>query len=71
MTLSPSPVRVGFMPLVDSAPLVMASVLGFDRRHGVQLLLSRESSWTWLRPCTAWSSACSWASAARASRWRC
>ncbi|RVT48879.1 CmpA/NrtA family ABC transporter substrate-binding protein [Rubrivivax albus] len=49
MTLTPSPVRVGFMPLVDSAPLVMASVLGFDRRHGVQLLLSRESSWAGLR----------------------
>lgn len=44
-----TPVRVGFMPLVDCAPLVMASVLGLDRRHGVKLLLSRESSWAGVR----------------------
>lgn len=49
MTASPTPVRIGFMPLVDSAPLVLASVLGFDRRHGVALLLSREASWAGLR----------------------
>lgn len=43
------PVRIGFMPLVDCAPLVLASVLGFDLRHGVRFLLSRESSWAAVR----------------------
>jgi nitrate/nitrite transport system substrate-binding protein len=42
-------VRVGFMPLVDCAPLVLASVLGLDRRFGVELVLSRESSWAGVR----------------------
>lgn len=42
-------VRIGVMPLTDCAPLVMASVLGFDRRHGVEIVLSRESSWARLR----------------------
>jgi nitrate/nitrite transport system substrate-binding protein len=49
MTRAPIPVRIGFMPLVDCAPLVLASVLGFDRQHGVQLELSRESSWAGIR----------------------
>lgn len=43
------PVRVGFMPLVDCAPLVLASVLGLDKRHGVELKLTRESSWAGVR----------------------
>lgn len=43
------PVRIGFMPLVDCAPLVLASVLGLDRRHGVEIRLSRESSWAGIR----------------------
>jgi len=42
-------VRVGFMPLADCAPLVMASLLGFDVRHGVRLVLTREASWAGVR----------------------
>src|SRR5690606_34653876 len=42
-------VRIGFMPLADCAPLVMASVLGFDERYGVRFALSRELSWTRMR----------------------
>ncbi|MGF6274105.1 ABC-type nitrate/sulfonate/bicarbonate transport system substrate-binding protein [Massilia sp. UYP11] len=42
-------VRIGFMPLADCAPLVMASVLGFDERHGVRFELTRELSWTAMR----------------------
>lgn len=49
MSKNAIPVRIGFMPLVDCAPLVLASVLGLDRRHGVQFLLSRESSWAGVR----------------------
>jgi nitrate/nitrite transport system substrate-binding protein len=42
-------VRIGFMPLTDCASVVMASVLGFDRRHGVQIELTREMSWAGVR----------------------
>ena len=28
-------VRIGFIPLTDCASLVMASVLGFDKKYGV------------------------------------
>ncbi len=42
-------VRIGFMPLADCAPLVMASVLGFDEKHGLRFQLSRELSWTGMR----------------------
>jgi ABC-type nitrate/sulfonate/bicarbonate transport system substrate-binding protein len=42
-------VRVGFMPLTDCAALVMASVLGFDRRYGIKIDLRREMSWSSVR----------------------
>lgn len=42
-------VRIGFMPLADSAPLVMASVLGLDEQYGVRFELTRELSWTSMR----------------------
>jgi len=41
--------RVGFMPLADCAPLVMASVLELDVKHGVEFVLSREHSWAGVR----------------------
>ena len=42
-------IRIGFMPLADCAPLVMASVLGFDEQYGVRFELTRELSWTSMR----------------------
>ena len=42
-------VRIGFMPLADCAPVVMASVLGLDERYGIKFALSRELSWTGMR----------------------
>lgn len=42
-------VRMGYVALTDCAPVVMASVLGMDRRHGVEFVLSRENSWAQLR----------------------
>lgn len=41
--------RIGFMPLVDCAPLVAAVRLGFDRKHGLQLELQRQWSWAAVR----------------------
>lgn len=42
-------VRLGFMPLTDCAPLVIAALKGFDRRHGIRIQLSREASWAAIR----------------------
>ena len=40
---------VGFMPLLDAAPLLAAVRLGLDRRHGLSLRLHRQASWAVLR----------------------
>lgn len=43
------PVRVGFVPLNDCAPLVVAQELGFFARHGLNVRLSRELGWASVR----------------------
>jgi ABC-type nitrate/sulfonate/bicarbonate transport system substrate-binding protein len=40
---------VGFLPLVDCAPLVVAHELGFAAEEGFDLRLRREPSWSALR----------------------
>jgi two-component system, oxyanion-binding sensor len=42
-------VHVGFIPLLDCAPLVIARERGFDARFGVSLHLHREVSWANIR----------------------
>jgi NitT/TauT family transport system ATP-binding protein/nitrate/nitrite transport system substrate-binding protein len=42
-------IHCGFIPLVDCAPLVIASELGIDRAHGLSLVLHREVSWANIR----------------------
>ncbi|WP_317201548.1 CmpA/NrtA family ABC transporter substrate-binding protein [Janthinobacterium sp.] len=42
-------VRVGFIPLTDCASVVMASVLGFDKKYGIKIVLSKEASWPGVR----------------------
>ena len=44
-----SEVRVGFMPLTDCASVVVAAAEGFDRKHGIRIVLSRETSWASVR----------------------
>jgi ABC-type nitrate/sulfonate/bicarbonate transport system substrate-binding protein len=75
-------VKIGFIPLTDCASVVMASVLGFDKKYGVKIVPSKEA-WAgvrdklvngdWMPPmcCTACSTACTWASAARRRTWPC
>ncbi|MBI2276282.1 MAG: ABC transporter substrate-binding protein [Dechloromonas sp.] len=41
--------RVGFMPLTDCASIVMAAVNGFDEKHGIKIVPSKESSWASVR----------------------
>lgn len=40
---------LGYLPLIDCAPLIVAARLGFDRRHGLRLRLQRQASWAALR----------------------
>src|SRR5258705_11496069 len=42
-------VRIGFIPLTDCASVVMASVLGFDKKYGVRIVPSKEASWAGVR----------------------
>lgn len=43
------PIKCGFLPLTDSAILVIAREKGFDRAQGFQLELVREKSWMSVR----------------------
>ncbi len=45
----PSRLRIGFVPLTDSAPLIIAKERGFFRKHGLDVTLSREPSWSNVR----------------------
>jgi len=40
---------VGFVPLCDSAPLIMAKELGLFKDHGLKVQLSREVGWATIR----------------------
>ncbi|WP_189644467.1 CmpA/NrtA family ABC transporter substrate-binding protein [Mesorhizobium sp. M9A.F.Ca.ET.002.03.1.2] len=42
-------INAGFIPLFDSAVLVAASEIGFAAREGIDLTLSRETSWANIR----------------------
>jgi two-component system, oxyanion-binding sensor len=46
---SSRPLRVGFVPLTDAAPLLVARAFGMFERHGVSVLLSREVGWATVR----------------------
>lgn len=49
MRIEPARVRLGFVPLTDCAPLVIARERGFFREEGVDVTLSREPSWANVR----------------------
>lgn len=54
--MTPAPPRhltVGFVPLIDSAPLLVAHDCGFFADAGLQVNLSREQSWAGVRDRTA------------------
>ena len=42
-------VKIGFIPLTDCASVVMASVLGFDKKYGVKIIPTKEASWASVR----------------------
>jgi nitrate/nitrite transport system substrate-binding protein len=42
-------IRLGFIPLTDCAPLVIAKEMGFFAKYGVDVQLSKEASWAVVR----------------------
>lgn len=42
-------VTIGFIPLTDCAPIVVAAKMGFDKKYGLKINLSREPSWAAIR----------------------
>jgi nitrate/nitrite transport system substrate-binding protein len=42
-------VKVGFIPLTDCASVVIASVMGFDKKYGIKITPSKEASWAGVR----------------------
>jgi len=43
------PIRLGFIPLTDCAPIVMAKELGLFEKYGVNVVVSKEASWANVR----------------------
>ena len=41
--------RLGFVPLTDCAPLVVAQELGLFKKYGLRVVLSRELGWATIR----------------------
>jgi nitrate/nitrite transport system substrate-binding protein len=42
-------VRIGFIPLTDCSSVVMASVMGFDKKYGIKITPTKEASWAGVR----------------------
>lgn len=42
-------VRVGFIPLTDCAPVIVAALKGFDKKYGITLVPTKEASWAAVR----------------------
>ncbi|MBS1209130.1 MAG: nitrate transporter [Proteobacteria bacterium] len=42
-------VNIGFIPLTDCSSVVMASVLGLDKKYGIKINATKEASWAGVR----------------------
>ncbi len=42
-------VKIGFIPLTDCSSVVMANVMEFDKKYGIKIIPSKESSWASVR----------------------
>ena len=43
------PIKLGFIPLTDCSPIVMAKELGLFKKYGVEVIVTKESSWANVR----------------------
>jgi nitrate/nitrite transport system substrate-binding protein len=48
-TLEKTEVKIGFIPLTDCAPIVVAAEMGFDKKYGIKIVPSKEASWAGVR----------------------
>ncbi|MEL7049227.1 MAG: ABC transporter substrate-binding protein, partial [Pseudomonadota bacterium] len=49
MNSTDTDVRIGFIPLTDAAPVIVAQELGFGKAEGLQIHLIKETSWATMR----------------------
>jgi nitrate/nitrite transport system substrate-binding protein len=49
MSAQNEPVKLGFIPLTDCSPIVMAKELGLFKKYGVEVVVTKESSWANVR----------------------
>lgn len=42
-------VKIGFIPLTDCAPIIVAAQMGFDKKYGIKIVPSKEASWAAIR----------------------
>ena len=49
VTAQNDPVKLGFIPLTDCSPIVMAKELGLFKKYGVEVVVTKESSWANVR----------------------
>ncbi|PKO24850.1 MAG: nitrate transporter [Betaproteobacteria bacterium HGW-Betaproteobacteria-8] len=42
-------VKIGFIPLTDCAPIVVAAQMGFDKKYGIKITPTKEASWAGVR----------------------
>jgi nitrate/nitrite transport system substrate-binding protein len=42
-------VKIGFIPLTDCAPIIVAAQMGFDKKYGIKIIPSKEASWAGVR----------------------
>jgi nitrate/nitrite transport system substrate-binding protein len=43
------PIKLGFIPLTDCSPIVMAKELGLFKKYGVEVIVTKETSWANIR----------------------
>ena len=42
-------VKIGFIPLTDCAPIVIAAEMGFDKKYGIKIIPAKQASWAAIR----------------------
>jgi nitrate/nitrite transport system substrate-binding protein len=49
VTAQSDPIKLGFIPLTDCSPIVMAKELGLFKKYGVDVVVTKEASWANVR----------------------
>lgn len=42
-------VKIGFIPLTDCAPIIVAAEMGFDKKYGIKIIPAKQASWAAVR----------------------